>query len=1217
MFRLCTRTSRPLRFSFRRFISSSISRHPENPTEYPKDLKNTQHVSTPPSPPPILHQPYPLSPVPSSSFSRKSIFALSATLLSAIIASAALVSSNDDRFKHKIDDLYAELEHSVLRSNESLKKLVNKMKQTGVAASVLWKSLSSVLSSANHEVRSGFELRVAALLADIAAANENRRAAIVGAGGGAVVDWLLETVASSGDNCATQAESARALAHLVADPNVCEAVLGRPHAVPNLLRFIFSFQPQRSKKQTSRSSFDVSDALKGRSMLVAAIMDIVTSNCDSLDKMSFQPSLPGNADMRDIAAAIEVIEEGGMHFDETHGNDDNDDDGEKGIRGIGIKILGGTTVLGLSRIDGSATNHQEPVSHIPRRHTLQQNYSSSVVHGNLSYVSVPGLWDDLLGQHVAVPFAAWALANWALASELNRSHIQELDQDGHAVMTALMAPERTVKWHGSLVARLLLEDRNLPLIDSVPEWSSSLLSTVSHASKAEDIPLARVALSAFLVSVERCPGAQKVVMEKGLPLMREAAKKTEGHKHVQEALAKALELLCTGDMHLSLEESQKWSSILLPWVCGKSSSDTIRSSASKILSCILEDYGPLSIPISQGWLAVLLTEILGSSKVTSLKGSAQPKSDKVKTQIDQSNTLFAAQTVNQLSGAVVNLAGKQLGTTVGSVDAFPLADLLSLEPFLGPLKSMKKESLSKFDAADSAVATLKGIKALTGLCVEDSICQNEIADMGILCLLRRFLLQDDYEQLGANEAYDASRILESQERGSNNPGEKSALDANDPSSVRVPPTAHIRKHAARLLTILSLLPKVQKVIISDETWCKWLEDCANGKIPGCNDLKVQSYARATLLNIFCSEQTETNSVSDNTPDMGTGNQRNVCPRYDDMVFLINPELPHWKCPEKTNSDDAQWKSPPTPKLKSVNNPSPSSPSHDADDVNMSNSVNGSSKFSESDASSLDVVFVHGLRGGPFKTWRIAEDKSSTTSKSGLVEKIDQEAGKQGTCWPREWLSADFPRARLFTVKYKTNLTQWSGASLPLQEVSSMLLKKLVAAGIGNRPVIFVTHSMGGLVVKQMLYQAKADNYNKLVRNTIGVVFYSCPHFGSKLADMPWRMGLVFRPAPTIGELRSGSPRLVELNDFIRHLHNKGLLEVLSFSETQVTPIVEGYGGWAFRMEIVPIESAYPGFGELVVLESTDHINSCKPVNRGDPSYAETLEFLKKLKANHT
>ncbi|KAI7989763.1 hypothetical protein LOK49_LG13G02174 [Camellia lanceoleosa] len=41
---------------------------------------------------------------------------------------------------------------------------------------------------------------------------------------------------------------------------------------------------------------------------------------------------------------------------------------------------------------------------------------------------------------------------------------------------------------------------------------------------------------------------------------------------------------------------------------------------------------------------------------------------------------------------------------------------------------------------------------------------------------------------------------------------------------------------------------------------------------------------------------------------------------------------------------------------------------------------------------------------------------------------------------------------------RINLTQWSGATPPLQEVSSMLLEKLVAAGIGSRPVVFVTHS---------------------------------------------------------------------------------------------------------------------------------------------------------------
>lgn len=200
-----------------------------------------------PSPRPIL------SPKPSlsllSSPKPPSFYALSATLIAAIAASAAsaaLLSTGDPQIKEKAQGLYSDLEQSLGRSGDSVRRVFDRMKQTGVAATMLWKSLRSVLSSANQEVRSGFELRVAALLADIAAANESRRSAIVSAGGGAVVDWLLETVSSAGDG--TQAESARALAHLIADPKVCEDVLGRPHAVPNLMRFIFSFQPKRSKK---------------------------------------------------------------------------------------------------------------------------------------------------------------------------------------------------------------------------------------------------------------------------------------------------------------------------------------------------------------------------------------------------------------------------------------------------------------------------------------------------------------------------------------------------------------------------------------------------------------------------------------------------------------------------------------------------------------------------------------------------------------------------------------------------------------------------------------------------------------------------------------------------------------------------------------------------------------------------------------------------------
>ncbi|KAK1302778.1 hypothetical protein QJS10_CPB12g01573 [Acorus calamus] len=804
-------------------------------------LRRLLSIPSRPPPPPLNPLSPPPPPPPPPTKSRLPYLVLSLAVISSVAFASSTSSSSDN--------LYTQIDDSIKRCRESLERLSSRMRHTGAAAAVLWKSLMSVLTSANNEVRLGFELRVASLLADILAASGARRAAIMAAGDGAVVDWLLEAVGGErsggggGGGGGAQAEAARALAYLIGDPDMCAGVLGRPHAVPSLLRFIFSYQPRRrNKKHPRHSSYD--DIMRGRSMLVTAIMDVITSNCESFEKASLRPLLPAQADMRDIAAAIEVIMEGALNFDEHHEDEDDDGDGDEGIKGIGIKILDGTTVLGLARneglleVDHSDYDYTETTGSVHARHLRHEHRIGSTKLGKF-VSSAPGLWDDLQREHVAVPFAAWALANWALASEANRVHIQELDGDGHAILRALAAPERTVKWHGSLVARVLLEDQNLSLSDSVPDWSFSLLSTVSQATKSDDVSLARVAVSAFLLSLERSTDAQMVVMEKGLPLMRGIAKQIEKHRKLQETLARALEILSMGEKHLSLEESQRWSAILLPWVCGKDSSDATRHSVMRILSCIFEDYGQASLPISQAWLTILLNEILHASKSAGLKGTNQVKNNKVKTQIDQSNVVSAAQ----------------------------------------------------------------GVKALAEICTEDLACQNKLVDFGVLCLLKRLLMSDDYEKLAANGTYDASKNLES-EQVSDVTGENPAI--NGQPVIQVPLTVHIRKHAARLLTLLSSLPK------------------------------------------------------------------------------------------------REW-------------------GYDA---------------------RLDIVFVHGLRGGPFKSWRIADNKSSTT-RSGLVEKIDQEAGKQGTCWPKEWLSADLPHVRMFSVKYK--------------EVSSMLLKKLVAAGIGDRPVVFITH----------------------------------------------------------------------------------------------------------------------------------------------------------------
>lgn len=252
MLRHLNRPRRPRLPALRRCISSPSS-----------SLLNPQSNDHLRSPPPALHKAIsqPPSSITSSSsyyFHPKSIPFYAAAAAGALTSGVAVVAylhysprSTEDLTQLRTNQLYAGLEQTLEKCKGSIHRLLDRMVQTGAAATVLWKSLASVLSSANQEVRSGFELRVAALLADIAAASEARRSAIVGAGGGAVVDWLLESVAeprNGGDHGGTQSESARALAHLIADSNVSEMVLGRPNAIPNLLKFIFSSQPMGQKK---------------------------------------------------------------------------------------------------------------------------------------------------------------------------------------------------------------------------------------------------------------------------------------------------------------------------------------------------------------------------------------------------------------------------------------------------------------------------------------------------------------------------------------------------------------------------------------------------------------------------------------------------------------------------------------------------------------------------------------------------------------------------------------------------------------------------------------------------------------------------------------------------------------------------------------------------------------------------------------------------------
>ncbi|KAK9745937.1 hypothetical protein QE152_g6568 [Popillia japonica] len=223
--------------------------------------------------------------------------------------------------------------------------------------------------------------------------------------------------------------------------------------------------------------------------------------------------------------------------------------------------------------------------------------------------------------------------------------------------------------------------------------------------------------------------------------------------------------------------------------------------------------------------------------------------------------------------------------------------------------------------------------------------------------------------------------------------------------------------------------------------------------------------------------------------------------------------------------------------------------------------------------------------------------------------------KTTQCWPKDWLTKDCQNLRVIGINYDTSLSKWAttcpeeGSKVTLDERTNELINKLKRAGVGNRPIIWITHSMGGLLVKNLLCKAYNchDTTDRFLRNTKAIVFYSTPHNGSRIANLNSPTSYVVLPSVEVQELREESPHLKRMHQEFLDIMTLLPVKVISFVETKSTVVT----AMKFNFLMVKPESGNAGIGEYYEIPQ-DHLGICKPVNRESFLYQKVLHLVKEV-----
>jgi len=236
----------------------------------------------------------------------------------------------------------------------------------------------------------------------------------------------------------------------------------------------------------------------------------------------------------------------------------------------------------------------------------------------------------------------------------------------------------------------------------------------------------------------------------------------------------------------------------------------------------------------------------------------------------------------------------------------------------------------------------------------------------------------------------------------------------------------------------------------------------------------------------------------------------------------------------------------------------------------------------------NVVFVHGLGGHPYDTWRRAVDDN--------------------TFWPL-WLAEDVTGLRVYSLGYVSPPTNWLGTAMPILDEAANILRVLLnEPGLQEGPIAFVCHSLGGLIVKQVLRDAKEQRGDPRIASLLDrvrqVVFIATPHTGSDKATLLQKLGFLTWGSDSARDLVANKPELRSLNFGYRELARERGEQLRHLAYYEMTNTIVG--------RIVDPGSADPGVNCRPTPIRADHISIAKPLHRNELVYVETRNLVAEL-----